>query len=68
MENKEVKARYDPIRALAIKDTAAHFGITESYVRMIMRGDREEDDIKRFYRNHYNRLEQASKVAHTQRR
>jgi|GEM_PF-3812186 len=48
---------YDPVRANTVKKTAAKFGISHSYVRMIIDNPTtSRDDVRRYYQSEYEVL------------
>jgi plasmid maintenance system antidote protein VapI len=57
--NPTIKPRFDRVKAMAIQKTAKAFGVTDNYVRQIVRGERSEEDIMRYYRESYFELEKA---------
>lgn len=60
--NKERKTRkpYDGLNALAVKATARHFEVTESYARMIVTGAKKatrSKEIIAFFNEKYRELQ-----------
>lgn len=55
------KATYDAMKALAVKSTAQYFGITESYVRICLKKNRngKTDSIRSFFLEKYEALQQV---------
>jgi hypothetical protein len=55
----KTRPKYDKVKALAVKQTADHFDITDSYVRQVERGDADNEEIKRYYNETYFRIKKA---------
>lgn len=51
--------KIDKVRALAIKYTAEHFDVDPSHVRKVDDGERNNEEIKAYYRNKYAAIKQA---------
>lgn len=48
--------KVDKIRSMAINQTAKHFDCDPSHVRKIDSGERENEEIKKYYRELYTKL------------
>lgn len=59
MKTNNIRPKKDRIRALSVHEVAKRFDVTENYVRQIVRGDLEQEDIKREYNKTYKSLQNA---------
>ena len=57
----KTRKKYDVIRAQAIKNAASKFDCTPDNVRKVIAGTREDEELNRWYRNEYVRIQQAMK-------
>lgn len=57
MKTNNIRPKKDRIRALSVHEIARRFDVTENYVRQIIRGDAEQETIKREYSKMYKSLQ-----------
>lgn len=60
MSIKTNRPKKDRIRALSVHITAAKFDVTENYVRQIVRGDADQEEIKRSYNKTYQSFQKVA--------
>lgn len=63
MDKNKRKSPHDPFRVIAVKDTAAVFGCTETYVRAVINKtsvNGKADEILRFYNMKYSMYKKLS--------
>jgi hypothetical protein len=63
MDKNKRKSQHDPLRVIAVKDTAIVFGCTETYVRAIINKtavNGKADEILRFYNMKYSMYRKLS--------
>lgn len=53
---KKKQRQYDRVRAQCVQKTAKQFNLGTGYIRQIIAGTREHDEVRRYYQAEYEKL------------